>query len=187
MVILNHFNFVVNKGEKVAIVGATGSGKTTIVNLLTRFYELDEGGISIGTIDITSVPKRILRKEIGIVLQDTVLFHDTIRNNIRFGNREASNSMIEQAAELAMADRFIRQLPDGFETILQESGENLSEGQRQIYEEEIGNFSGSSNGSRSFGRMWRKQNTISRSRKPNGKGRGGYRIRQSRYRVRRSR
>ena len=130
--VLNHFNFVVNKGEKVAIVGATGSGKTTIVNLLTRFYELDEGGISIGTIDITSVPKRILRKEIGIVLQDTVLFHDTIRNNIRFGNREASNSMIEQAAELAMADRFIRQLPDGFETILQESGENLSEGQRQM-------------------------------------------------------
>ncbi len=122
----------VRKGQKIAIVGATGSGKTTIVNLLTRFYELDSGKIYVDGIDITELPKKTLRASIAIVLQDTVLFADTIRANIRYGKPEATDEEIRFAARTAKADTFIERLPDGYDTVLTEGGSNLSQGQRQL-------------------------------------------------------
>lgn len=109
-----------------------GRGKTTIVNLLTRFYELDSGKITVDGIDITDIPKEILRRAIAIVLQDTVLFSDTIRSNIKYGRLEASDEEMKRAAETARADAFIDRLPEGYDTVLAESGSNLSEGQRQL-------------------------------------------------------
>ena len=130
--VLKGLNLSVKAGQKIAIVGATGSGKTTIVNLLTRFYELDSGSITIDGKDITDIPKENLRKAIAIVLQDTVLFNDTIRANIQYGNTEADDEAVKAAAATAMADRFIERLPDGYETVLAEAGSNLSQGQRQL-------------------------------------------------------
>lgn len=130
--VLKHLNLSIQSGQKVAIVGATGSGKTTIVNLLTRFYEIDGGKILIDGMDITQIPKRELRKSIAIVLQDTVLFADTIKNNISYGSNNASQKDIEFAAHTAKADRFIDRLPDRYETVLAEGGRNLSQGQRQL-------------------------------------------------------
>lgn len=130
--ILKHVSLAVDPGKKIAIVGATGSGKTTIVNLINRFYELDSGTICVDGVDITKIPKRELRKMIAIVLQDTILFHDSIRKNIKYGNQEASDELMFRAADMAMADRFILRLPNGYDTILAESGENLSQGQRQL-------------------------------------------------------
>jgi ATP-binding cassette subfamily B protein len=116
----------------VAIVGATGSGKTTIVNLLTRFYELDSGSITIDGINITDIPKDVLRTSIAIVLQDTVLFRDTIRTNIKYGKLDADDEAMKRAAATAKADTFIERLPDGYDTELAEGGSNLSQGQRQL-------------------------------------------------------
>lgn len=130
--VLKHLNLDIKAGQKVAIVGATGSGKTTIVNLLTRFYEIDGGKILVDGIDITEIPKKELRNSIAIVLQDTVLFADTIKNNISYGTNEASEKDIEFAAHTAKADSFINRLPDQYETILAEGGRNLSQGQRQL-------------------------------------------------------
>ncbi len=130
--VLKHLNLSIEPGQKVAIVGATGSGKTTIVNLLTRFYELDAGKILVDGIDITEIPKKDLRKSIAIVLQDTVLFADTIHNNISYGTHEATNQNIEFAAHTAKADSFIKRLPARYETLLTEGGRNLSQGQRQL-------------------------------------------------------
>ena len=130
--VLKGFALDVKAGQKIAIVGATGSGKTTVVNLLTRFYELDGGRITIDGIDITEIPKETLRRAIAIVLQDTVLFSDTIASNIRYGRESATDGDIRAAAKTAMADRFIERLPEGYETVLAESGSNLSEGQRQL-------------------------------------------------------
>ena len=130
--VLKGFSLDVKAGQKIAIVGATGSGKTTVVNLLTRFYELDGGRITIDGIDITEIPKDTLRKTIAIVLQDTVLFSDTIASNIRYGRENATDEEIRAAAATAMANVFIERLPDGYETVLAESGSNLSEGQRQL-------------------------------------------------------
>ncbi|MBQ1223731.1 MAG: ABC transporter ATP-binding protein, partial [Oscillospiraceae bacterium] len=130
--VLKGFALDVKAGQKIAIVGATGSGKTTVVNLLTRFYELDGGRITIDGIDITEIPKETLRRAIAIVLQDTVLFSDTIASNIRYGRESATDEDIRAAAKTAMADRFIERLPEGYETVLAESGSNLSEGQRQL-------------------------------------------------------
>ncbi|MBQ1955505.1 MAG: ABC transporter ATP-binding protein [Clostridia bacterium] len=130
--VLKGFALDVKAGQKIAIVGATGSGKTTVVNLLTRFYELDGGKITIDGIDITEIPKETLRRAIAIVLQDTVLFSDTIASNIRYGRESATDEDIRAAAKTAMADRFIERLPEGYETVLAESGSNLSEGQRQL-------------------------------------------------------
>lgn len=130
--VLKGLNLSVKAGQKIAIVGATGSGKTTIVNLLTRFYELDSGSITIDGKDITSIPKETLRRAIAIVLQDTVLFNDTIKANIKYGNTDADDEAVRAAASTAMADRFIERLPDGYDTVLAEAGSNLSQGQRQL-------------------------------------------------------
>ncbi len=130
--VLKHLNLSVKAGQKVAIVGATGSGKTTIVNLLTRFYELDSGSITVDGVDITDIPKEKLRRSIAIVLQDTVLFRDTIRANIKYGRPDISDEAMEKAAATARANTFIERLPDGYDTELAESGSNLSQGQRQL-------------------------------------------------------
>lgn len=130
--VLKNLNLSVKQGEKIALVGATGSGKTTIVNLLTRFYELDAGKITIDGIDITQIPKANLRSLIAIVLQDTVLFNTTIEENIKYGNLNASLETIKSSAETAMASHFIERLPDQYKTVLTEAGANLSEGQRQL-------------------------------------------------------
>ena len=130
--VLKGLDLWVKPGQKIAIVGATGSGKTTIVNLLTRFYEIDGGEITIDGVDIRSIPKDTLRKSIAIVLQDTVLFSDTIRANIKYGRESATDEEMKRAAELAKADIFIERLPDGYDSVLAESGSNLSQGQRQL-------------------------------------------------------
>lgn len=130
--VLKGLDLSVKAGQRVAIVGATGSGKTTVVNLLTRFYEPDGGSITIDGVDITSIPKKTLRRMIAIVLQDTVLFSDTIRNNIKYGRREVDDERMRAAAATAKADLFIDRLPDGYDTMLAESGSNLSQGQRQL-------------------------------------------------------
>ena len=130
--VLKGLNLDVKAGQKVAIVGATGSGKTTIVNLLTRFYEVDSGRITIDGVDIRDVPKNDLRHAIAIVLQDTVLFCDSIRQNIKYGRTDAADEQMREAAATARADTFIDRLPDGYDTQLAESGSNLSQGQRQL-------------------------------------------------------
>ena len=130
--VLKGMNLSVKKGQKIAIVGATGSGKTTVVNLLTRFYELDGGKIYVDGLDITELPTKTLRESIAMVLQDTVLFADTIRANIRYGKPEATDEEIRFAAKTAKADTFIERLPNGYDTVLTEGGSNLSQGQRQL-------------------------------------------------------
>lgn len=130
--VLKGLNLSIKHGQKIAIVGSTGSGKTTIVNLLTRFYELDSGTITIDGIDITTIPKETLRHMIAIVLQDTVLFSDTIKANIKYGKLTASDEEMKNAAAASNADTFIERLPDGYDSQLTESGSNLSQGQRQL-------------------------------------------------------
>ncbi|MCQ2428053.1 MAG: ABC transporter ATP-binding protein/permease, partial [Clostridia bacterium] len=130
--VLKSLSLSVSAGQKIAIVGATGSGKTTIVNLLTRFYELDGGKITIDGTDITDMPMETLRNAIAIVLQDTVLFSDTIKRNIKYGNPDADDEAVARAAATANAAGFIERLPDGYDTMLTESGSNLSQGQRQL-------------------------------------------------------
>ncbi|MBQ3528026.1 MAG: ABC transporter ATP-binding protein [Clostridia bacterium] len=130
--VLFDFNLSVKAGQKIAIVGATGSGKTTVVNLLTRFYDQDSGTIKLDGIDIRDIPKEELRSNIAIVLQDTVLFSDTIDANIRYGNTDATEEEVIAAAKTANAHSFIKYLPEGYKTVLAESGSNLSQGQRQL-------------------------------------------------------
>ncbi len=130
--VIKDFSLEVKQGQKIALVGATGSGKTTIVNLLTRFYDIDSGEITIDGININDIPKKELRNAIAIVLQDTVLFHDTIGNNIKYGKLDADDESIKNAAETAKAREFIERLPEGYNTVLSEGGSNLSQGQRQL-------------------------------------------------------
>jgi ATP-binding cassette, subfamily B, multidrug efflux pump len=118
-------------GETVALVGPTGAGKTTLMNLLTRFYEVDSGGITIDGIDLRRIRRDDLRRQLGIVLQDTFLFSGSVMENIRYGQLEATDEQVIKAAQLAEADHFIRQLPEGYHSLLSERGSNLSQGQRQ--------------------------------------------------------
>jgi len=119
-------------GRTFALVGPTGAGKTTLVNLLTRFYDVDAGSISIDGIDIRKVKKHSLRRQLGIVLQDTFLFSESVMENIRYGRLDATDEEVIAAAKMANADQFLRRLPDGYDTELTERGENLSQGQRQL-------------------------------------------------------
>jgi ATP-binding cassette subfamily B protein len=122
----------VQPGETIALVGPTGAGKTTIVNLLTRFYDIDGGAIRIDGHDLCHIQRDSLRRQLGIVLQDTYLFADTVLENIRYGRLDATDEEVIAAASLANADQFIRRLPEGYETSLSERGSNLSQGQRQL-------------------------------------------------------
>lgn len=130
--VLKDFNLEIKPGEKIALVGATGSGKTTIVNLLMRFYDIDSGSIKIGGVDIRDIDKNSLRSQIAIVLQDTVLFKDTVGNNIKYGNLNATQEEIVHAADVSKSHKFISRLHNGYDTMLTESGNNLSGGQRQL-------------------------------------------------------
>lgn len=130
--VLKNFNLEISSGQKIAIVGKTGSGKTTIINLLTRFYETDSGKILLDGTDIREITKVSLRKNIAIVLQDTVLFSDTVGANIRYGRPEASEAETEAAAKAAKAHDFITRMPEGYDTVLDESGGNISQGQKQL-------------------------------------------------------
>jgi ATP-binding cassette subfamily B multidrug efflux pump len=119
-------------GQTIALVGPTGAGKTTIVNLLSRFYEIEHGGVRIDGIDIRHATKASLRGQLGVVLQQTFLFAESVMENIRYSRLDATNEEVIEAAKLANADRFIRRLPQGYDTELSERGANLSEGQRQL-------------------------------------------------------
>ncbi|MGN0949810.1 MAG: ABC transporter ATP-binding protein [Mitsuokella sp.] len=130
--VIDDFNLKIEAGKKIALVGATGSGKTTIVNLLMRFYEIDSGEILLDGRDIREYSLSSLRGLVGIVLQDTVLFSDTVHYNLAYAKQNASTEEIERAAKLANADEFIRHLPKGYETVLTGAGSSLSEGQRQL-------------------------------------------------------
>ncbi len=130
--VLKNVCITANPGETIALVGPTGAGKTTIINLLTRFYDIQKGKISIDGINITDIKRNSLRKSLGIVLQDTYLFTGTIRDNIKYGKLDASESEIKQAAVLANAHEFIHRLPDGYDTILAEDDDTLSQGQKQM-------------------------------------------------------
>jgi ATP-binding cassette, subfamily B, multidrug efflux pump len=130
--VIRQMSLEARAGETVALVGPTGAGKTTLINLLSRFYEIDSGRITIDGHDIRSLPKAALRRQLGVVLQDTFLFSATVMENIRYGRLEASDEACVQAAELADANHFIRQLPHGYQTMLSERAGNLSQGQRQL-------------------------------------------------------
>lgn len=130
--IIKNLSFDVKKGEKIAIVGETGAGKTTIVKLLMRFYDLDSGSIKIDGMDIDEYDKHSLRSLIGMVLQDSWLFSDTISKNIQYGNLDATGEEIKDAASQVYADNFIRQLPEGYESELNEDTDNISHGQKQL-------------------------------------------------------
>ncbi len=130
--IIKSFSLEVAAGQTIALVGPTGAGKTTIMNLLTRFYEVQGGSISIDGTDIRALRKADLRRNLGLVLQDTFLFADSVMENIRYGRLDASDEECIEAARMAEADHFIRQLPQGYQTNLSERAGNLSQGQRQL-------------------------------------------------------
>lgn len=130
--VLKDINLYAKPGQKIAFVGATGAGKTTITNLINRFYDINEGSITYDGINIKDINKKDLRKSLGIVLQDTNLFTGTIMENIKYGNHKATFEEVINAAKLANADSFINLLPDGYNTVLKGNGSNLSQGQRQL-------------------------------------------------------
>ena len=130
--VLKNISLQANKGDMIALVGPTGSGKTTITNLLTRFYDVDSGTITIDGRNIEDYTMHSLREHVGIVLQDTYLFKGTIRDNIRFAKLDATDEEVEEAAKVAYAHQFIRHLPEQYDTMLTSGGTNLSQGQRQL-------------------------------------------------------
>jgi len=130
--VLRGISLFARPGQKIALVGSTGAGKTTMTNLLNRFYEIDQGEITYDGISLGRIRKSDLRRSLGMVLQDTHLFTGTVRENIRYGRLEATDEEVEQAARLANADGFIRHLPQGYDTELSADGVNLSQGQRQL-------------------------------------------------------
>ena len=130
--VLHDVSLYAKPGQKIAFVGSTGAGKTTITNLINRFYEINDGKIRYDGINIQKIKKDDLRRSLGIVLQDTHLFTGTIEENIRYGNLEATHEQVVEAAKLANAHSFITHLPDGYDTMLTGDGSNLSQGQRQL-------------------------------------------------------
>jgi len=130
--VLNKVSFEAEPGQTIALLGATGSGKTTIINLLPRFYDVTGGAVKIDGYDVRDVTAASLRRQIGIVLQDTFLFSTTVMENIRFGRPEATDEEVLAAARLARADTFVERLPDKYQTVLGERGSGLSQGQRQL-------------------------------------------------------
>ena len=130
--VLKHISLYARPGQKIAFVGSTGAGKTTITNLLNRFYDIDSGKITIDGVDIRQLPRDFLRENIAMVLQDTHLFTGTIMENIRYGRLDATDDEVIAAAKMASADSFIRRLADGYQTVIEGDGANLSQGQRQL-------------------------------------------------------
>ena len=130
--VINNLNLEVKKNKTVAIVGSTGAGKTTIVNLLMRFYDIDRGSIKINDVDIKDVSRKNLRSLFGMVLQDSWLFRGTIYENILYGREDATKEEVIDAAKKAYCHSFIEKLPDGYDTILNEDASNISKGQRQL-------------------------------------------------------
>jgi len=130
--VLKHISLYAKPGQKIAFVGSTGAGKTTITNLLNRFYDIDSGTITIDGIDIKNIQRDVLRKNIAMVLQDTHLFTGTILENIRYGRLDATDEEVIQAAKTASAHSFIKRLSDGYNTVIEGDGANLSQGQRQL-------------------------------------------------------
>jgi ATP-binding cassette subfamily B multidrug efflux pump len=130
--VIREMSLKAKAGQTIALVGPTGAGKTTLINLLSRFYDIGSGAISIDGKDIRTVQKNSLRRQLGIVLQDTFLFSKSVMENIRYGRLDASDEDCIQAARMAEADAFIRQLHQGYQTQLSERGSNLSQGQRQL-------------------------------------------------------
>lgn len=131
-IVLHNVDLYANPGQKIAFVGSTGAGKTTITNLINRFYDIQDGKIRYDGINVNKIKKSDLRRSLGIVLQDTHLFTDTVMENIRYGRLDATDEEVIAAAKLANADSFIRKLPDGYNTVLTGDGGNLSQGQRQM-------------------------------------------------------
>ena len=130
--LIEDLSLVARPGQTVAIVGPTGAGKTTLVNLVMRFYDLDAGRITLDGVDIATMPRKDLRGQIGMVLQDTWLFEGTIRDNIAYGHPDATEEQILEAAQATFVDRFVHSLPDGYDTVIDEEGSNLSAGERQL-------------------------------------------------------
>jgi ATP-binding cassette subfamily B protein len=131
-IVLHNVDLFATPGQKIAFVGSTGAGKTTITNLINRFYDIQDGKIRYDGININKIKKADLRHSLGIVLQDTHLFTATVMDNIRYGKLDATDEEVYAAAKLANADTFIRQLPQGYNTVLTGDGANLSQGQRQM-------------------------------------------------------
>jgi len=130
--LIEHLSLVAKPGQTIAIVGPTGAGKTTLVNLLMRFYELDAGAITVDGVDLARVPRRDVRARFGMVLQDTWLFGGTIRDNIRYGDPNATDDQLRAAATATYVDRFVRALPAGYDTVIDEESSNLSAGEKQL-------------------------------------------------------
>ena len=130
--ILKDINLYAHPGQKIAFVGSTGAGKTTVTNLINRFYDIQEGVITIDGVDVRHYKMEDLRKNIAVVLQDTHLFTGTIMENIRYGRLDATDEEVIEAAKTASAHSFIRRLPDGYQTVIEGDGANLSQGQRQL-------------------------------------------------------
>ena len=131
-IVLHNVKLFATPGQKIAFVGSTGAGKTTITNLINRFYDIQDGKIRYDNININKIKKADLRRSLGIVLQDTHLFTGTVMDNIRYGRLDATDEECMAAARLANADGFIRRLPEGYHTLLSGDGGNLSQGQRQL-------------------------------------------------------
>lgn len=130
--VIKDFTLTVPSGKKIALVGATGSGKTTVVNLLMRFYDIDSGEIRINRQNIQELSRESLRQNVAIVLQDTVLFSGTVRDNLKYGNANATEQQLEKAVEMSCCKEMLKMLPQGYDTVLTGSGENISQGQRQL-------------------------------------------------------